>query len=220
MSDLYSFAAQSSLFKDIPTDVLPQLFESLEPYQKTFAKEQIVIHENAPVQAIGIFTSGKVIIEQEDFFGNTAILAQISPGDLFAEAYACGQVKKLPVLVKAREDSNILFFDFHRLINYDKTQTVAHDQLIKNLLGILAMKNIYLVQKMSFVTKRTIREKVLAYLSNEAKKSHQNPFKIPFKRQELADFLAIDRSALSKELALMQKEGLIQFHKNIFWLNA
>ncbi|WP_163654382.1 Crp/Fnr family transcriptional regulator [Listeria sp. PSOL-1] len=217
METVQQIAARSALFKGIPAKEIPVFFRKLDPSLKRYDKNQQIITESSSIKAIGLVISGKVFVKQEDVWGNLAILAQIGQGDLFAEAYACAGITKSPVNVVASEKSEVLFFDFHHLLTCCSSQPL-HTKLIGNMLNIIARKNVYLVEKMYFLTRRTIREKVFAYLSSEAKKHKQNTFNIPFNRQELADFLAVDRSALSKELATMQKEGLLSFNKNQFCL--
>lgn len=170
------------------------------------------------VTYIGMVLSGSVNVMQEDFWGSRTILGHMRPGDLFAESFSCAEIKKMPVSVVALEDSQILLIDYRRIISTCSANCVFHSHLVKNMVHILAEKNIMLTEKMEHVSRRTIREKLLSYLSATAAKKGGNHIDIPFNRQELADYLYIDRSALSRELSLMKKDGLIDYDKNEFVL--
>jgi CRP-like cAMP-binding protein len=180
---------------------------------------------------IGVVLSGALHILQDDFWGNRAILARAEPGELFGEAFSCGGVKKLPVSVQAVEQSEVLLIDLSRIITTCSSACVFHRDLIKNTLQDMARKNIALIKKMEHITRRTTREKLLSYLSSQAQQLLATPtlvgkfpaqgstaFTIPFNRQELAEYLSVDRSAMSAELGKMQGEGLIRFNKNRFEL--
>lgn len=218
MEKMYQVAKNSPLFENITEKNMHQLLKCLNSCLKTFRKKQQIITEDDKVGSIGLVISGKVVVQQEDFWGNTALLAQITPGDLFAEAYVCAKMNQFPISAAALEETEILMLDYQYLVSRCPLLCDSHSQLIENLLKIIAEKNIKLVQKISFVTKKTTREKVITYLSAEAKKSKQDTFEIPFNRQEMADYLSVDRSALSKELSKMQQEGLLKYRKNNFQL--
>ncbi|MTD42157.1 cyclic nucleotide-binding domain-containing protein [Erwinia sp. CPCC 100877] len=206
----------SPLFAHIPQAEFPRLLQSLTITTKTYQKDEHILVEGAFVNMLNLLLTGKVLIQQEDIFGNTTIISKVSAGDLFAESYVCGNVSHSPVSVVAAEDTQLLLIDYQDILF--TLDNHYHVQLIKNILQIIAEKNIKLVQRMSFITKRTIREKVLAYLSAISKQKNSASFTIPYNRQELADFLAVDRSALSKELGKLKKEGFLTFKKSQFQL--
>jgi CRP-like cAMP-binding protein len=216
MEKISSMLKDVPLFMQIPQTELVHLLESLTITTKAYQKGESILVEGASVHTLNLVLSGEVIIQQEDIFGNTTIISKVGEKDLFAESYVCGNPTQLPVSVIAAEVTQILLIDYQEILLAHDTRFNA--QLIKNILQIIAEKNSKLVQRMSFITKRTIREKVLAYLSTMAKQKNSASFVIPYNRQELADFLAVDRSALSKELGKLQKEGLLTFKKNQFQL--
>lgn len=216
MEKISSMLKDVPLFMQIPQTELAHLLESLTITTKAYQKGESILVEGASVHTLNLVLSGEVIIQQEDIFGNTTIISKVGEKDLFAESYVCGNPTQLPVSVIAAEVTQILLIDYQKILLAHDTRSNA--QLIKNILQIIAEKNSKLVQRMSFITKRTIREKVLAYLSTMAKQKNSASFVIPYNRQELADFLAVDRSALSKELGKLQKEGLLTFKKNQFQL--
>ena len=145
-------------------------------------------------------------------------MAEIGSGGLFGEAFSSAGIEKMPVSVVASSNCEIMFINYKKIINSCSSTCIFHSELIKNMMKVLATKNIMLTQKMEFVTKKTTREKLLAYLSAQAKKSESNKFVVPFNRQQLADYLSVDRSAMSNELSKMREQGIIEFHKSEFEL--
>lgn len=194
------------------------MLQCLSAIQRMYAKNSLVFAAGTPAESVGVVLSGRVDIVQEDFWGSASILARLEPGDLFGEAFSSAQVVSLPVSVIAVEDSEILLLDYQRILTTCTGACKFHDQLIANMLKVLAQKNIALTQKMEHLTRRTTREKLLSYLSTQALRAGSNAFTIPFNRQELSAYLAVDRSAMSSELGRMQREGLLTFDKNHFTL--
>lgn len=139
-------------------------------------------------------------------------------GGLFGEAFSFARVECLPVSVTAAEKTEVLFINCERIITVCPSACEFHNRLVRNMLKILAEKNMTLTQKIGHMGKRTTREKILSYLSEQAKKAGGESFTIPLNRQEMADYLAVDRSAMSKELGRLKEEGQISFHKNQFQL--
>lgn len=206
------------LFKGIKESDLMLLLGCLSGKLQHYEKNEIVFMSGESINSFGIVLAGQVQIVQEDFYGNRSILANIGVSNLFGESFACAGIKNLPVSVIATAESDLLFIDCQRLATPCVNSCAFHSQLIQNMLHITAMKNISLMQKIEFVTKRTTREKLLAYLSSEAQKAGSSCFSIPFNRQELADYLSVDRSAMSAELGKLRDEGILKFHKNHFEL--
>lgn len=216
MKDQYSILKNSPLFHQIAESELETMFNCLSVYNKTFAKNTFIFTENDKVSTVGIVLSGSVHVIKEDFWGNRTILTKINIGDIFAETFSCAQVEHLPVSVITAEKSTIMFLDYKRIISTCSSACLFHMRLIQNMLKIIANKNILLTQKIEYITKRTSREKLLCYLSAQAKTCASKSFTIPFNRQELAEYLSINRSAMSNELSKLQKEGLIKFERNKF----
>lgn len=211
---------QNTFFAKILPEQLQQILPCLGIRKGIFLKNHFLFRAGDYMEQIGFLLSGKIYIIQEDFWGNRTILEQIEPGGMFGEAFACAGTKKIPVSVLAAEETEVLFFPYQKILTMCPNACPFHQQLITNMLQIMAGKNVMLVQKMTHITKRNTREKLLSYLSVQALQQSSNQFVIPFNRQELADFLAVDRSAMSAELSRMQKEGLIEYHRNAFTLYA
>ena len=206
------------LFRGIEEFDLQPLLSCLSAKEAHYEKGQTVFFSGERIERFGIVLSGQVQVVQDDYFGNRSILAKIDTGNLFGESFAFAKIKTLPVSVITTTESEFLFIDCHKLAVPCAKACGFHSRLIQNMLNIVSMKNISLTQKIEFTSKRTTREKLLAYLSAEAKKEGSSRFSIPFNRQELADYLSVERSAMSTELSKLRDDGVLRFHKNQFEL--
>ncbi len=205
------------LFAGISMEDRAALVGCLEPRAVRCRKGQLLWQEGERTGSLGIVAQGALRILRDDFWGNRTILSLAEPGDLFGEAYAWGG-EPLGVSVEAVEDSQVWLLDVSRILSPCTSVCAFHNQLIGNLVAILARKNRMLSSKIDHLSQRSTRAKVLSYLSAEAAKQGSDTFTIPFDRQGMADYLAVDRSALSLELSKMRKDGLLEFHKNRFHL--
>ena len=208
----------NSLFRSIPESDIPILLKHLEAYTGQYKKDTYIKMAGDPADFIGIVLSGEIYICQTDFYGNRSIVASFTAGNLFAEAFACAGIAQLPADILAAADCRILFLSSRTLFQSCDRCSSFHHQLIANLLGIVSKKNLYLNQKLSYTSRGTTKEKLLAYLSDQAKQNHSNEFTIPFNRQELADFLGVERSAMSAELGKLSKLGVLETQRRYFRL--
>lgn len=208
-----------ALFSEIETENLSGLLACIGATQRSYTKNEMIFRNGEEVVALGIVLRGSVQIIKEDIYGNRTIIAQISEGGLFAEDFSCAQIKRLPVGVKAASDSDILFINYRRIITTCTSSCAFHNRLIENMVGVLAQKNVALGQKIDHLSHRTTREKLLSYLSAQAQKAGANHFFIPYNREELADYLCVERSAMSHELGKMRNEGLLRFNRSEFEIN-
>lgn len=206
------------LFDKINNDDLLHVLECLNAKTMTFNKNDIILNQGDTAKHIGIILNGKIKIINDDFYGNRNILTSLESGEIFAEAFAFAENIKMSVSVICESDSEILFIDYKKIVNSCHKCCSCHNTIIFNLLRILSNKNITLNQKIEFISKRTTKEKILTYLNFEAKKNNSNIFDIPFNRQELADYLCIDRSAMSRQLSKLKEHGYLDFDKNHFKL--
>jgi len=214
-----NFLANTILFRGIKKEELSAVLACLSPLTKTFQKGETIFHIGDIIHDIGIILSGGVYLENIDVWGNITILDHIGPGQVFAEAYACSLSEPSMVNVIAAANSEILFFNTARILKTCSNTCIHHSRIIQNLLMISARKNLSLSRRIFHTTPKSIRAKVLSYLSSQAMELGKYEFKIPFNRQQLADYLGVDRSALSNELSKMQREGIITYEKNYFHLN-
>lgn len=216
----YSFIAKTMLFHGMTPGEAEEMLECLSARTKNFDKNQTVCSMGEPVTDMGLILSGSVNLIKHDVWGNRAILEHIPKGQVFGEAYACLKEEPLLIDVTAAEQSEILFLNAGRIMETCPVSCSFHSRLIRNLVHTLAKRNLTLIGKMDHITPRTIRDRVLAYLSAQAVRQGSYTFEIPFNRQQLADYLSVDRSALSAELSKLQRENLIDFRKNKFTINS
>jgi len=207
-----------SLFEDVEKADIEAVLSCLSAEIASCRKKQAIFLEGDSVDKVGIVLSGSVEVVKEDFYGNKNIVALLNEGQLFGETFVCSDVKALPVSVICVTDCVIMLIDYRKLVTTCSKACSFHNKLIKNMLRIVANKNILLNQKLELITKRTTREKLLAYLSAQAKKAGRGRFCIPLNRQQLADYLAVERSAMSAELSRLKKDGIIDYQKNSFIL--
>lgn len=194
------------------------LIACLNGQRKRFDREETVLAAGSPVRRMGIVLAGCVQVERMDFYGNRSIMAKLQKGQLFAEAFACAGTPVLPLSVTAAEESEILFLDAQRVVHSCGNACSFHTKLIYNLMRILAVKNLVCQEKIEITSQRTTREKLMAYLTLYAAKAGSRCFTIPFDRQELADYLEVDRSGLSAEIGKLSKEGVLRCHRSRFEL--
>jgi CRP-like cAMP-binding protein len=214
--ELY-FLTSHPLFSGIPDSDIDTVLQKLSARTCSYKKDEFILSAGDEIKEIGIVADGSVMIIREDYWGNRAIINMMQKGDIFAEAFIGAGITTIPVSVEASSDCLILFINFKDLLIAREHDTDAQI-LIINMIRILARKNVMLTGKMNHMTKKTTRDKLMSYLSSCAEKSGRNTFLIPFNRQELADFLSVDRSAMSAQLCRLRDEGIIEFHKNQFKL--
>jgi len=206
------------LFCDIADEDLLRMLTCIGAKVSAFDKKFTIFAEGAPAVHIGIMLSGTAQVVQVDYYGNRSILSNLTPSEVFAEAFACAEVKTLPVSVIAGEPCEVMLIDCRHILHTCENHCGFHQRLIFNLMKDLASKTILFHQRIEVTSKRTTREKLLTYLSMQAKKAGSQSFDIPFDRQELADYLEVDRSGLSSELGKLQREGILETHKHHFIL--
>ncbi len=216
------------MMKDILRELNTPLFEGIVPEDRmamlsctgyhigTFRKGDVVAFEDENIKHIGIVVSGAVDMIKEDIWGNKTMLVRIHKNEVFGETFACGSDNLSVVTFLVSEDAKILFMPFERAMRNCTMACQFHLRLIENMVRVIANKNRDLMRKVEAVSKRSIREKLLAYLSIQAQTQKSRYFEIPLGRVELAEYLCVDRSALTRELVKMKEDGLIDYDKNCF----
>ena len=212
------FLTQTQLFRDIPVGELSGLLNCLRAVRRQYEKGAVLCSAGERTASIGLVLSGSVHIESDDVWGNKSILSSVGPGQVFAETYACLPDEPLMVSVTAAEDTAVLFLHAPHMLAPCTQTCRCHAQLIRNLLFVSARKNLELSRRAFHTAPKTIRGRLLSYLSMQAIHAGSDSFSIPFDRQQLADYLGVDRSALSAELGRMRRDGLLDFRKNWFHL--
>lgn len=213
----YHFA-NTALFQGTAEEEAAAMLRCLGSRIQVYDKGETIYHTGAMVESMGLVLSGAVIIESSDLWGNNSILGYVEPGEIFAETYACIPKEPLMVDVVASEKSEILFLNAARLFTTCSTACDYHNRLIQNLVRVFAEKNLNLSRRILHTSSKSIRGRLLSYLSEQAKKHGSHRFSIPYNRQQLADYLSVDRSALSNELSKMQRDGLLSYKRNSFVL--
>ncbi len=215
----YSLLTQSLLFRGTTESEAEAMLHCLDAHIKNYAKGQTVYSAGETVECMGFVLSGSVNIENDDIWGNKSILDHAEAGQIFAETYACIPGEPLMVSVTATEKTEILFLNAAKLLQTCSTACAYHHRLIRNLLQISARKNLNLSRRILHTSSKSIRGRLLSYFSQQVMQNGSRQFTIPFDRQQLADYLGVDRSAMSNELSKMRQEGILTFRKNYFSLN-
>lgn len=218
MKKYFNILRKCPLFNQIEDENLIALLGCLGAKIESFDKKYTIFAEGTPAKCIGIMLSGSAQIARMDYYGNRSILSGIEPSEIFAEAFACAEVRSLPVTVTANEPCEVMLIDCNHILHTCTNNCRFHQQLIFNLMKDLASKMIMFQQKIEVTSKRSTREKLMAYLTLQARKTNSESFDISFDRQELADYLEVDRSGLSAEISKLRREGVIENHRNHFVL--
>ena len=220
MNNFLPVIRSSQLFSGIFENELTAMLSCLKAEKKDFPKETFVLRAGDTAESIGLVLSGSVLIIQEDIWGNRNILSKVGPGQTFAAAFACAPGSVLNVSVSAETPVTVMFLNIKRVLNVCPSACTHHSRMIRNLLGELAEKNLRFGEKLTHMGQRTTRAKLMSYFSAEAQRLGKYEFDIPFSRQQLADYLAVERSGLSLELGKMRSEGLLDSHKSHFVLKV
>jgi CRP-like cAMP-binding protein len=207
---------RSPLFDGISAQERGAMLGCIGYHIGTFKKGGIVALEGENLRHIGIVLSGSVDMVKEDLWGHKTMLLRIRKDEIFGETFACGEDNLSVVTFQVSEDARILFLPFDRVMHSCTMACRFHHQLIENMVHIIANKNRDLMRKVEVVSRRSIREKLLTYLSIQAQAQGSRYFEIPLGRLELAEYLCVDRSALTRELAKMKDEGLLDYDRNWF----
>jgi len=211
-------AKEISLFADIAVEDIEKMYECLCTREREYKRDAFVFHAGDPVRFVYVILTGSMHIISEDFWGNRSIIETMHRDTLFGEAYVFSLAQSHLVSVVAAEDSVVIEIDPTNLFEICPRGCECHAQMIRNALFLVSKKIVRLTEKMGHIIHRTIREKILSYLSRCVQCEKSNAFSIPYSRQQLADYLCVDRSALSHELSKLQDQGLIRYRKNYFEL--
>lgn len=215
--DLASLS-QTPLFRGASPREVEQMLACLAGERRQFAKGAILCRAGDTASSLGLVLSGRVLIEHLDFWGGAAILGSAGPGEVFAESYACMPEEPMMVSVTAAETAEVLFLRMDRVLSVCPQACPCHTGLIRNLLALSARKNLELSRKILHTSAKSIRGRLLSYLSDQAARCGSRSFTIPVDRQQLASYLNVDRSAMSHELSKMRQEGLLRVTRNRFEL--
>ena len=220
MKEFLSVIRSSQLFSGVSERELTAMLSCLKAESRDFPKDAFLLRTGDTAESIGPVLSGSVLVIQEDIWGNRNILSKAGPGQTFAAAFACAPGSRLNVSVVAEAPVTAMFLNVKRILTVCPSACTHHSRIIRNLLGELAGKNLRFSEKLTHMGQRTTRAKLMSYFSAEAQRLGKYEFDIPFSRQQLADYLGVERSGLSLELGKMRGEGLLDFHKSHFVLKV
>ena len=219
MKEFVPVLKRTKLFFGVGDEDILTMLSCLGARLRTYKKGEYVLRQGEHLGDILVLAEGSLYIQKDDYWGNRTILGHIGAGEIFGEAYVAPENGALMNDVIAAQDSSVFFFDVKRVITTCSSACCFHTMVVQNLFFAISEKNRSLVRKLDHISRRTTREKLLAYLSEEAKKQNSADITIPFNRQQLADYLSVDRSAMSNELCKMRDDGLLEFERNRFKLH-
>ena len=210
MEKYFDILLESVLFDGVQPEELASLLHCLQARVVRIEKGMPVFLEGDEAGFIGLVLEGGVQIVHDDYYGVRSVLGHTGPRELFAETYACSNVPVMPVSGYALQPAVIMFFSCRKMLTVCSNACQFHNRIVKNLLQVVAEHNVVMSRKIRYMSQKTTRQKLMAYLLDQAKKAKSPEFTIPFDRRTLADYLAVERSAMSAELGKMQKEGILQ----------
>ena len=210
----------SNLFIGVTQQEVEGMLLCLKPKRQKYEKNELILRQGDNLRAIGLILAGCALIFQEDRWANRNVVSKLESGQTFGVAFACSPKTELNVNIIAESSLEVMYLDVKQVLNVCSSACAYHNKIIRNLIAELAQKNLKLNEKLTHMSKRSTREKLMSYLSEQSIKSGKAEFDIVFSRQQLADYLSVERSGLSLELSKMQKEGLIEYNKNHFTIKV
>ena len=206
------------LFADVTVDEVQKMLGCLGARMVHGVKKETLVAEGAAAQEFGIVLSGSVQIVRVDYYGNRSLVDEVLPSGMFCESFACADAETVPVAVVVKEEGDMMFIDCRHVTPVCCHACAHHQQMIYNLMRAVAERNLQYDQKLEILSQRTTRDKLMTYLALQAKRQGCDSFEIPYDRQELADYLEVERSGLSAEIGKLRREGVIKSEKNRFTL--
>jgi CRP-like cAMP-binding protein len=211
-----AFLGKTTIFKGMNENEIKESLSALRAAEKGYKKGSVIMHAGSVTDRMGLVLEGSVTIESNDIWGNRTILSHVGRGQFFAETYALLKNEVMMVDAVANENCRILFLRTGSLYEQDHADEIWRNKLTSNILAISLQKNLLLSARSFHTSPKTIRGRIMAYLNTVSLKKNSKDFDIPFDRQQLADYLNVERTALSKELSKMRDDGIISFRKNHF----
>ena len=210
----------SPLFLGMDQAEIQSTLNCLSAVQKKYGKDEYVLRSGTVTESFGLVLSGNILVIWEDFWGNRNIITHIGAGEIFAESFASLPNNPLSVDAVAQEPTQVLFLNISKVLTTCSLGCASHNLMIRNLVSMLAAKNLKLNEKLQHITQRSTREKILSFLSAQSARNGSSSFEVPFNRQQMADYLSVDRSAMSNELCKLRDEGVLAFQHNHFQLHS
>jgi CRP-like cAMP-binding protein len=218
LKDYMNILENSSIFYGASSEEISSMLGCMGAYTKQYGKGSYIYTPGDKVSHVVLVLEGEISIIGDDYWGNRNIISRLAPGRLFGEVFACLENTPITLSVMADTDCTIMFLEISKIVTTCSNSCTHHTMIIRNLLKSIAMSNLNLTEKIEHISKRTTREKLLSYLLSRSRETGQSSFTIPFDRQALADYLSVDRSAMSTELGKLKSDGIIDFDRNHFTL--
>lgn len=218
MADFIEVLQSCALFEGIDGRDLQAMLGCLGGRAQDFERGEAILAADSPAECVGVVLSGAAQIVLDDFYGNRTIQNRVEPGEMFGEAFACAGVERLPVTVEGVRPGRVMLIRLRRITETCSNACAFHSRMVMNLLKAMAAKNLQLNRRIEITSRRTTREKLMAYLMGQAQRARSSSFTIPFDRQALADYLCVERSALSAEIGRLRREGVLESEKSHFTL--
>lgn len=218
MNDYINILKRTTLFSGVGEDEITAMLVCLQAKKQSYKRGEYVFRQVEHIDNLTVLVEGSLHIQRDDYWGNRSIINVLRAGEMFGEAYVAPDSGAILNDVVATTDSTVIFLDVKKILTVCSNNCRFHSLVAQNLFFAISEKNRSLVQKLGHMSKRTTRHKLMSYLSDEANRQNCNTFEIPFNRQQLADFLSVDRSAMSNELCKMRDDGLLVFDRNRFML--
>ena len=218
MKEYLPILRRSRLFSGIGEEEIAAMLSCLGAKTEQYPRDAFLLRAGDRAESIGLVLSGSVLVVQEDVWGNRNVLSKAERGQTFATAFACAPGTVLNVSAVTETPVTVMYLNVGRVLTVCSSACEHHSRIIRNLLGDLAEKNLLLNEKLTHMGQRSTRAKLMSYLSAQAGRSGGLEFDIPFSRQQLADYLGVERSGLSLELGKMRDAGLLEFRRNHFLL--
>ncbi len=208
--------SHTQLFRGIAEEDVRSMLQCLGARERAYERGEVILSAGNFIDEIGMVLEGMVLIEHSDVWGNNSVLGSVGPGAVFGEAYACLPGEPLMIHAAAAEHTRVLFLQVARVLETCSNACAFHARLVRNLLSVCAHKNLLLSRRILHTGPKSIRARLLSYFSECVTRAGSYTFSIPYNRQQLADYLGVDRSTMCNELSKMGREGLIAYHKNEF----
>lgn len=207
------------LFDGIKTGELPTILQCLQAKTVQYEKDDYILLAGSHPKYVGVILCGRIQVVKDDITGNRTLITSLGPGGIFGETLCCAGVQESPVSVVAESACTVLLLAFSKILHICSNACVFHGRLIQNMLLLLAKKNLYLQNSLRILSGSSIRERVQRYLEPFANQ-YGSHFRVPLNREQMAEYLCVDRSALSHALRRMKEDGLIDYRKNEFWITG
>ena len=218
MADFIEALQKCALFEGIAPRDLKAMLGCLGGRIADFARGEAIFPADSPAEHVGVVLEGAAQIVLDDFYGNRTIQSIVECGGMFGEAFACAGVDRLPVTVEGVRPGRVMLIRLRRITETCSNACEFHNRMVMNLLKAMAAKNLQLNRRIEITSRRTTREKLMAYLMTQARQARSNRFTIPFDRRGLADYLCVERSALSAEIGRLRREGVLESDRSNFTL--